>query len=225
MAGRFASCKIWLRRRELIRQSRRSASGNPGQRNSRVQPRYRAERLRGSHDVLFDVAGLAATVGLAEWYSPDQWNLAKLPFSATYLPLYGEHVARIVAALRGKSRRCLVSDLGQYVVGRRDRRRRSGRHSDRAGRCQRRSLSERAALSAGTAAARRRSGRIVEEQRRNRAVAISRSTPRCCCVKNILPCSRRTGTTRPATSEPLPMSSSWAWTRWCCSMTTQPNAR
>ena len=76
-----------------------------------------AERLRGSHDVLFDVAGLAATVGLAEWYSPDQWNLAKLPFSATYLPLYGEHVARIVAALRGKSRRCLVSDLDNTLWG------------------------------------------------------------------------------------------------------------
>jgi FkbH-like protein len=76
-----------------------------------------AQSLSGSHDVLFDVAGLAATVGLAEWYSPDQWNLAKLPFSATYLPLYGEHVARIIAALRGKSRRCLASDLDNTLWG------------------------------------------------------------------------------------------------------------
>ena len=76
-----------------------------------------AQRLVGSHDVLFDVAGIAATVGLAEWYSPDQWNLAKLPFSSTYLPLYGEHGARLIAALRGKSRRCLISDLDNTLWG------------------------------------------------------------------------------------------------------------
>jgi FkbH-like protein len=73
--------------------------------------------VAGSQDVLFDVAGLAATVGLAEWHSPDQWNLAKLAFSSTYLPLYGDHVARIIAALRGKSRRCLITDLDNTLWG------------------------------------------------------------------------------------------------------------
>ncbi len=76
-----------------------------------------AQSLAGSPDVLFDVAGLAATVGLAEWHSPPQWNLAKLPFSSSYLPLYGEHVARIIAALRGKSRRCLITDLDNTLWG------------------------------------------------------------------------------------------------------------
>jgi FkbH-like protein len=76
-----------------------------------------AQSLAGSQDVLFDVAGLAATVGLAEWHSPPQWNLAKLPFSNSYLPLYGEHVARIIAALRGKSRRCLITDLDNTLWG------------------------------------------------------------------------------------------------------------
>ena len=70
-----------------------------------------------SPDVLFDIAGLAATVGLAEWHSPPQWNLAKLPFSSSYLPLYGEHIARIIAALRGKSRRCLITDLDNTLWG------------------------------------------------------------------------------------------------------------
>ena len=74
-----------------------------------------AQSLAG--DILFDVASLAATVGLAEWHSPAQWNLAKLPFSSTYLPLYGEHVARIVAAMRGKSRRCLITDLDNTLWG------------------------------------------------------------------------------------------------------------
>lgn len=76
-----------------------------------------AEMIRGSEDVLFDVAGLAETVGLADWHSPEQWNLAKLPFSNTFLPLYADHVGRIVAALRGKSRRCLVLDLDNTVWG------------------------------------------------------------------------------------------------------------
>ncbi|MGC2111883.1 MAG: haloacid dehalogenase, partial [Candidatus Korobacteraceae bacterium] len=56
-----------------------------------------AQSFAGSQDVLFDVASLAATVGLAEWHSPAQWNLAKLPFNSSYLPLYGEHVARLIA--------------------------------------------------------------------------------------------------------------------------------
>ena len=76
-----------------------------------------AQSIAGSQDVLFDVAGLAATVGLAEWHAPDQWNLAKLPFSSAYLPLYGEHLARLIAALRGKSRRCLITDLDNTLWG------------------------------------------------------------------------------------------------------------
>lgn len=70
-----------------------------------------AKSLPGTQDVLFDVAHLADTVGLAEWHDPTLWNMAKLPFSSTFIPLYADHVCRIIAALRGKSRRCLVLDL------------------------------------------------------------------------------------------------------------------
>ena len=76
-----------------------------------------AESIGGTPDVLLDVAGLAAMVGLAEWHSPEQWNMAKLPFSSTYLPLYADHVARTIAALRGKSRRCLIMDLDNTLWG------------------------------------------------------------------------------------------------------------
>ncbi len=75
------------------------------------------ENLRGSQDVLLDVAGLAATVGLANWHSPTQWNVAKLAFSTAFLPLYAEQVSRIVSALRGKSRRCLILDLDNTLWG------------------------------------------------------------------------------------------------------------
>jgi FkbH-like protein len=70
-----------------------------------------------STDMLLDVAGIAETVGLADWHSPVQWNLAKLPFADAYVPLYAEHVARIIGAMRGKSRRCLVLDLDNTVWG------------------------------------------------------------------------------------------------------------
>jgi FkbH-like protein len=76
-----------------------------------------AESISGSGDVLFDIAGLAETVGLAGWHDPTLWNLAKLPFSNVFLPLYADHVGRIVAALRGKSRRCLILDLDNTVWG------------------------------------------------------------------------------------------------------------
>ncbi|MBV9302374.1 MAG: HAD family hydrolase [Acidobacteriaceae bacterium] len=76
-----------------------------------------AEQVLGTGDLLLDVAGLAETVGLAEWHSPTQWNMAKLPFSTTFLPLYADHVARIIAALRGKSHRCLILDLDNTLWG------------------------------------------------------------------------------------------------------------
>lgn len=76
-----------------------------------------AASLAGSQDVLLDIAALAETVGLGEWHSPVQWNMAKLGFSQDYLPLYAEHVARTLGALRGKSRRCLILDLDNTVWG------------------------------------------------------------------------------------------------------------
>lgn len=76
-----------------------------------------AEAVLDTGDVLFDVAGLAETVGLANWFSPSEWNLAKLPFAQSYLPLYADHVCRTIAALRGKSRRCLVLDLDNTLWG------------------------------------------------------------------------------------------------------------
>jgi FkbH-like protein len=75
------------------------------------------DSLSATDDVLFDVAALAETVGLANWHSPKQWNVAKLSFDARMLPLYADHVGRILGALRGKSRRCLILDLDNTVWG------------------------------------------------------------------------------------------------------------
>lgn len=76
-----------------------------------------AEFVLQSGDVLLDVAGLAETVGLGEWHNPQLWNLAKIPFSDEFIPLYAEHVARTIASIRGKSRRVLVLDLDNTLWG------------------------------------------------------------------------------------------------------------
>lgn len=73
--------------------------------------------LASSEDLLFDVAHVAALAGLDAWHSPAEWNMAKLPFASEFLPLYAEHMVRILAALRGRSRRCLILDLDNTVWG------------------------------------------------------------------------------------------------------------
>jgi FkbH-like protein len=76
-----------------------------------------AEETHDSGDVLLDVAGLAETVGLADWHNPQLWNMAKFAFSDELIPLYADHVARTVAAIRGKSRKALILDLDNTVWG------------------------------------------------------------------------------------------------------------
>jgi predicted enzyme involved in methoxymalonyl-ACP biosynthesis len=73
------------------------------------------EFVLGSGDVLLDVAGIAETVSLAEWHNPQLWNMAKFSFSDELIPLYADHLARVVAALRGKSRKVLILDRGEIV--------------------------------------------------------------------------------------------------------------
>ena len=79
--------------------------------------RHLQGELRLSGDVILDIAGLAETVGLAEWHSPQLWNIGKLPFADKYIPLYGEYLGRTLAAIRGKSRKALVLDLDNTVWG------------------------------------------------------------------------------------------------------------
>jgi FkbH-like protein len=76
-----------------------------------------AEYVIGSGDVLLDVAGLAETVGLADWHNTQLWNIAKFPFADELVPLYADHVARTVAAIRGKSAKALILDLDNTVWG------------------------------------------------------------------------------------------------------------
>jgi FkbH-like protein len=66
---------------------------------------------------LLDVASLAATVGLERWHDPSLWSLGKIPFAQQAIPLYADHLCRVLMAVRGKSKKCLVLDLDNTVWG------------------------------------------------------------------------------------------------------------
>ncbi len=67
--------------------------------------------------VILDIASLSANVGLENWHDATLWNMAKLPFAQNYVPIYSDYVCRIIAARRGKSRRCLILDLDNTLWG------------------------------------------------------------------------------------------------------------
>jgi len=67
--------------------------------------------------LLLDVEAMAGSVGFESWHDPVQWNLAKVPFAQQFLSLYAEHIGRLLAAMRGRSRKCLVLDLDNTIWG------------------------------------------------------------------------------------------------------------
>jgi FkbH-like protein len=70
-----------------------------------------------SHCYVFDVAALAQTVGLERWFNISQWNSYKLPFDAKLGAIYCDWLCRILGAIQGKSRKCLVLDLDNTIWG------------------------------------------------------------------------------------------------------------
>lgn len=74
-------------------------------------------RLTQTSDLLLDVAALAEMLGGLEWHDPVQWTLGKFSFSQRMVPLYADWVGRLMAAARGRSRKCLVLDLDNTIWG------------------------------------------------------------------------------------------------------------
>lgn len=75
------------------------------------------DHIRQSKLPFVDVAAIAEMVGLSTWHDAGLWHWTKLPFAQNLLPLYAEHVCRTVAAMRGKSKKCLVLDLDNTLWG------------------------------------------------------------------------------------------------------------
>jgi FkbH-like protein len=76
-----------------------------------------ALQARTASHLLFDVDALANLVGQDAWSAARYRYAAKYPFAAAMIPLYADHVMRIVAAQMGRSRRVLVLDLDNTIWG------------------------------------------------------------------------------------------------------------
>jgi FkbH-like protein len=67
-----------------------------------------------------DVVALDAQMardGIRAWHDPALWHRAKQEVSPAAAPMYGELVARLVAARQGRSAKCLVMDLDNTLWG------------------------------------------------------------------------------------------------------------
>lgn len=67
--------------------------------------------------LLLDVEGLAAYIGKQSWCNHPLWHHSKQDISPLHAPLYGDHLARQLAAIRGLSYKCLVLDLDNTLWG------------------------------------------------------------------------------------------------------------
>ncbi len=75
------------------------------------------EDIQNSADVLFDIAALVNMVGSNQWFDERQWVMSRVPMANAFVPLYTEYLAKLIAALRGKSKKCLVLDLDNTLWG------------------------------------------------------------------------------------------------------------
>jgi FkbH-like protein len=79
------------------------------------------ERLRiladeqGTH--LLAVDTLAARDGITEWHDEGLWHRSKQEIHPRVLHVYGDAVGRLLAAIRGRSYKCLVLDLDNTLWG------------------------------------------------------------------------------------------------------------
>jgi FkbH-like protein len=70
-----------------------------------------AEAAREDGVLLLDVARASERDGLDAWFDVTRWLQAKMEIAPQAAPLYGDLLARVIAAQRGLSKKCLVLDL------------------------------------------------------------------------------------------------------------------
>jgi FkbH-like protein len=66
---------------------------------------------------VLDVAALCETIGAVRFHDPVLWNLYKLPMASGVVPLYADWLGRLIGAIRGTARKCLVLDLDNTLWG------------------------------------------------------------------------------------------------------------
>ena len=75
------------------------------------------EKARESHVALLSLDIWAAESGIASWFEPSLWYTAKQEVHPRASVLYGDQMGRLIAALRGRSAKCLVLDLDNTLWG------------------------------------------------------------------------------------------------------------
>ena len=94
----------------------RLAPGAPARIVDRLNLRL-AEAAVEDDVALLDVARASERTGRDFWFSQARWLQAKQEIAPPAAPAYGELLARIIAARRGLSRKCLVLDLDNTLWG------------------------------------------------------------------------------------------------------------
>lgn len=75
------------------------------------------EAARQEGVLLLDIARAGARDGIDAWFDARRWFQGKLEIAPEATPAYGDLVARILAAQRGLSKKCLVVDLDNTLWG------------------------------------------------------------------------------------------------------------
>ena len=90
--------------------------GSPRNMLARLNQRITERADEDGVDILaLDARG--AQDGIAQWHDPVLWYRAKMEIAPPMAPLYGDLVARLVAAQCGRSYKCLVLDLDNTLWG------------------------------------------------------------------------------------------------------------
>lgn len=72
---------------------------------------------RRSYVTIVDVEYLASYIGREKWYDEPAYMLNKMGYSMSYVGQISDLFARQIAALRGKTKKCLVLDLDNTIWG------------------------------------------------------------------------------------------------------------
>jgi FkbH-like protein len=90
--------------------------GSAAQVIARINAQLRPMADKAGVDLL-TVDTRAARDGIAAWHDIGLWHRAKQEIAPTAAPFYGDMVGRLVAALQGRSFKCLVLDLDNTLWG------------------------------------------------------------------------------------------------------------
>lgn len=75
------------------------------------------KHCKNTNSYLLDIASLAERIGTDNWFNPVQWHAYKLAYSGEFNAIYSDMLGRLVGAIRGNTKKCLVLDLDNTLWG------------------------------------------------------------------------------------------------------------